>query len=83
MAQTTTKEGLLTTEQVAEMAGMSRQALQGHVDAGRIKPFVMAGRLRLYSREAISKWIQDRKKNGITKRGPRAKKNSNPKAGKQ
>jgi len=75
MAQTTTKDGLLTTEQAAKLAGMSRQALQGHIDAGRIEPFVMVGRLRLFSRESISKWLQDRNKNGITKRGPQAKKN--------
>lgn len=79
MATTTTKDGLLTTEQAARLAGMSRQALQGHIDAGRITPAVQVGRLRLFSRESISKWLQDRKKNGITKRGPQAKKNGNRK----
>jgi excisionase family DNA binding protein len=74
MATATTKAGLLTTEQAAQMAGMSRQALQGHIDAGRIAPEVQIGRLRLFSRELIAGWLRDRKKNGVTKRGPQAKK---------
>lgn len=67
---TTIKDGLLTTEQAAQLAGMSRQALQGHIDAGRIRPAVQAGRLRLFSRETISNWLRDREEKGVAKRGP-------------
>lgn len=65
-----TNEGLLTSEQAAVMAGMSRQALLGHVAAGRLKPVVVLGRRNLFSRESVRQWLRSRKKDGITKRGP-------------
>lgn len=81
MAQITTKDGLLTVGEVAEIAGMTRQAIEGHIGAGRIAPAVTAGRVRLFSRAVVAQWIKDRKRQGVTKRGPRVKKNGNRKAG--
>jgi predicted DNA-binding transcriptional regulator AlpA len=83
MALTTTQDGLLTVAEVAKIADMSRQAVEGHIATGRIAPAVIAGRLRLFSRASVALWIQERKRQGVTKRGPQAKKNGHPKVGKR
>lgn len=81
MAKTPAIDGLLNTTQAAELAGMSRQALEGHIFAGRIQPTAIVGKVRLFSRLTIQGWLKERQKQGINKRGPQPK-NDTKKAGK-
>lgn len=82
MTKPTISDGLLTSEQAAQLADMSRQALQGHISAGRIKPCAILGGRNLFARRDIQAWLQRRKKTGAKKRGPKASKNGNKKASK-
>lgn len=60
----------LTPHQAAGVAGMSRPAFLKHVEAGRISPDVFIGDREGFSLALLVKFRNDRKKDGVKKRGP-------------
>ena len=83
-AQKPSPEDVLTAQQAADLAGMSRSSFLAHVgqrdkveraqpeDPPRIFSDVKVGTRQCFRRSTVQAWIAERERLGIKKRGPKS-----------